>query len=295
MGLKGGTPRNPEPRSAADYDDRTTAAVKSVLVEIGQVLGGFRSKFVVVGGVVPLLLLDAEDMPHIGTVDVDLNLDPEALGGGEYAELVGALIEQGYAQDERRAKFQLVRKVQPEDSGKPISVVIDFLMPREACIEKNRAPLISDFAVQRADGAKLALRFFEMVDINGPMPEGGINSVRLAVASIPAFLVMKGFALGNRLKTKDAYDIYYCIRNYPGGFGVLAEACRPLLEHEDARSSHATINEKFETADSFGPTSVRKFVAGTRALQGRTPGQWQQDAFGQINVWLHALGLRHGG
>lgn len=28
-----------EPRSANDYDDRTTAAVKRVLVEIGQILG----------------------------------------------------------------------------------------------------------------------------------------------------------------------------------------------------------------------------------------------------------------
>lgn len=30
-----------EPQSAADYDDRTTAAVKTVLVEIGQVLGSW--------------------------------------------------------------------------------------------------------------------------------------------------------------------------------------------------------------------------------------------------------------
>lgn len=28
----------PEPQSASDYDDRTTAAVKAVLVEIGQIL-----------------------------------------------------------------------------------------------------------------------------------------------------------------------------------------------------------------------------------------------------------------
>jgi hypothetical protein len=28
-----------------------------------------------------------------------------------------------------------------------------------------------------------------------------------------------------------AYDIYYCIRNYPGGPEQLAEACRSLLEH----------------------------------------------------------------
>ena len=39
-----------EPRSANDYDDRTTAAVKSVLVEIGQILGSFESKYSVIGG-----------------------------------------------------------------------------------------------------------------------------------------------------------------------------------------------------------------------------------------------------
>jgi hypothetical protein len=45
-----------EPQSAADYDDRTTAAVKSVLVEIGQILGSFQGKFAVIGGAVPWLL-----------------------------------------------------------------------------------------------------------------------------------------------------------------------------------------------------------------------------------------------
>ncbi len=42
-----------EPQSASDYDDRTTAAVKKVLIEIGQILGSFRGKFAVIGGAVP--------------------------------------------------------------------------------------------------------------------------------------------------------------------------------------------------------------------------------------------------
>jgi len=75
-----------DPQRASDYDDRTTAAVKSVLIEIGQTLGSFRGKFAVVGGAVPWLLLgDNEDMPHVGTLDVDLGLDSESLGDGEYA------------------------------------------------------------------------------------------------------------------------------------------------------------------------------------------------------------------
>lgn len=69
-----------EPQSAADYDDRTTTAVKTVLVEIGQILGSFKGKFAIVGGALPGLLPGNEDMPHVGTLDVDLGLDAEALG-----------------------------------------------------------------------------------------------------------------------------------------------------------------------------------------------------------------------
>ena len=54
-----------EPQSANDYDDRTTAAVKSVLVEIGQILGSFEGKFAVIGGAVPWLLLSQTEMPHV--------------------------------------------------------------------------------------------------------------------------------------------------------------------------------------------------------------------------------------
>ena len=64
-----------EPQSASDYDDRTTAAVKAVLIEVGQILGAFKGKFAVVGGAVPWLLLSNEDMPHVGTLDVDLGLE----------------------------------------------------------------------------------------------------------------------------------------------------------------------------------------------------------------------------
>ena len=80
-----------EPQHAADYDDRTTAAVRSVLLEIGQILGSFHGKFAVIGGAIPWLLLEEAEMPHVGTVDVDLGLDAEALGDGEYARLIESL------------------------------------------------------------------------------------------------------------------------------------------------------------------------------------------------------------
>lgn len=282
----------PEPQSAADYDDRTTAAVKAVLLEIGQILGSFQGKFAVIGGAVPWLLLGNEEMPHVGTLDVDLGLDAEALGDGEYATLVEALMGNGYQQRQALRRFQLVRQVPAADGGGPIDVIVDFLMPRDAEIVKNVPPLINEFAVQRASGADLALRFYQMVAIEGPMPNGGRNRVEIAVASIPALLAMKGFAVQGRNKQKDAYDIYYCVRNYPDGIEALAEACRPLLAHASGKQGYRYIAEKFNEVEGYGPTCVRRFVEDTQVLGDRTPEQWQQDAFGQVDAWLRALRLR---
>jgi len=284
--------RHQDPQSANDYDDRTTQAAKSVLVEIGQILGSFRGKFAIIGGSVPWLLLESEDMPHVGTLDVDLSLDAEALGDGEYATLVEALMAQGYNQREGFRRFQLVRTVPAQDGGQPIDIVVDFLMPRDADIVKNSPPLVADFAVQKADGADLALRFHQLVAVEAMMPNGGHNRVELAVCSIPALLAMKGHALNGRLKQKDAYDVYYCIRNYPGGVAALAEDCRPLLKHRNAVDGYTFINAKFETPDSFGPTCVRRFVEESQILGDRDPDQWQRDAFGQVDAWLKALGFR---
>lgn len=281
-----------EPQFAADYDDRTTMAVKSVLIEIGQILGSFEGKFAIIGGAVPWLLLSEADMPHIGTGDVDLGLDPSALGDGEYVRLVEALQQHGYNQRGNLRRFQLVRTVPASDDGSDIDVVVDFLMPRDAEITKNTPPLISQFAVQRADGADLALRFYQMVAVEGDMPDGGSNRVHIAVASIPALLAMKGYAITNRLKHKDAYDIYYCIRNFPDGIDALVEATRPFLDLETARQGYCLISDKFRNVDDFGPTGVRRFVEGSDVLGDRTADQWQQDAFGQVDAWLRGLGLR---
>ena len=280
------------PQSANNYDDRTTAAVKSVLVEIGQILGSYRGKFAVIGGSVPWLLLEDSENPHVGTLDVDLSLDAEALQDGQYADLVNELMGHGYAQTTTTREFQLQRTVPARDGGLDIKVLVDFLMPKHAVIEKNRPKLIEHFRVQRADGADLAIHFHQMVAVTSPMPAGGRNTVEIAVCSIPALLAMKGYALESRHKNKDAYDIYYCVRHYPGGPFALAEDCKPLLHHDSALTGYKFIASKFDSTDGYGATNVRNFIQES-AIQGdQTPEQWQQDAFGQVSEWLSVLGLR---
>ena len=133
---------NEEPQVAGQYDDRTTAAIRSVLVEIGQTLGSYRGKFAVVGGAVPWLLLEESEMRHVGTADIDLSLDAEALAEDEqYAGLVEALRDQGYESREELRNFRMVRTVEAKDGGATIEVVVDRLVIKEG-IESRLADSI---------------------------------------------------------------------------------------------------------------------------------------------------------
>ncbi|MBK9019065.1 MAG: hypothetical protein IPL72_03335 [Sulfuritalea sp.] len=279
------------PDIARDYDARGSAAAFSVLIELGQVLGAYRQKFVIVGGAVPWLLMPNVRPSHIGTLDVDLNLSPEALSAGEYASLIESLETAGYERGLDDLKpFQLRRWVRL-DAGEPIAILIDLMMPDDAKTRKNRPPLVDGLRVIEASGGRVALDHNVVRHIEGRMPDGRNNSVDLLVASIPAFLVMKGYALIGRDKKKDAYDIYFSVRNFDGGPIALAEACKELLADESVTTGYRNIAGKFQHEDDFGPQTVKAFLAESDALGEMTAEQIQVDAFMQVRAWLRALGL----
>jgi hypothetical protein len=55
------------------------------------------------------------------------------------------------------------------------------------------------------------------IAIEKELPGVAKDTVKIQVASIVPCLVRKGMALNDSLKEKNAWDIYYCTRNYPGG------------------------------------------------------------------------------
>lgn len=67
--------------------------------------------------------------------------------------------------------------------------------------------------------------------------------------------------------------------NYPGGVDGLVSDTLPLLEVDIARTGYRNIAGKFRSVDDYGPACGRQFVDGAPLLAGRTPDQWQQDAF----------------
>lgn len=281
-----------DPDVARDYQERDVKAAYSVLIELGQVLGAWRDKFVIIGGAVPWLLLSKARPEHIGTLDIDLALDPVALSGGDYATLVEALEKKGYERGTAGLKpFQLRRLVKVDD-GDPVGVMVDLLMPRGAKGDQNSEKLIDGLRVQGADGGDVALAHHVTCEFEGTMPDGRNNKVELLVATIPALLVMKGYALVGRDKKKDAYDIYFSVRNYSGGPAVLAAACKELMKDKVAQTGYDHIAAKFRHAEDFGPKTVRLFLEESAAWGAMTPEQIQMDAFMQVSEFFRQLGLQ---
>jgi hypothetical protein len=282
---------NPNFRTSQQYDDRSSQAVKKVLLELGQILGDYWDSLVLVGGAVPWLLLQDAEEAHVGTVDVDLVLNPQKLQQeARYAALVQLLEQAGYQrQAEGIGTFQLRKHIDVDDN-QPVTVMLDLLKPNKPKTKKNRPALIPDFRVQDIEGAELAFENPTRLRLEGTMPDGRNNSVELPVINLPNFLVMKGFALGGRDKPKDAYDIYYVVRYFPNGIEALAALCQPLLGNPTATKGWQIIAEKFAQPNGYGAQSVAFFLSNGSA-QTAELAQIQRDAFEQVQAWLRAIGL----
>jgi hypothetical protein len=226
------------------------------MTELWQVLGEYRDAMVLIGGWVPELLLPLAIPPHTGSLDVDVLLDPGPLRDEDrYADLVLLLKGRGYAETDK--PFKLAKNV-TVDEGDPIRVEVDFLLPKRP--KTTRGNVLPEFRAIEADGARFALDHKQSLAFRGHMPDGRQNTVTLQVASLAAFIVMKAFALGGRDKPKDAYDLYFCLKNAPGGPAGLAKALGPDRANPEVLRALEILASKFSSPDDYGPSSVVLFL-----------------------------------
>ena len=253
---------NPEPRHQDDYGERQIEAAHRALVDVGQVLASFHDCLVLVGGWVPDLLIPDAEEKHVGSIDVDLALDAKKLASGRYAEMLKLLLHtrryrQGYK------PFQLVTQVDLGDGEPPVQVEIEFLTPKEAKLKRNKPKLLPGFRVLQADGCAAAFHAPEQVEVSGRTVGGAKNKVRISVASLPDFLIMKALALAGRDKPKDAYDLCYCLDNHPGGIKHLAADWKRRARDKNVVKAITLLREKFDSVDAYGSMQLVEFHNST--------------------------------
>lgn len=268
-----------------DYTADAVAAARSVLLELTHLLGQYRDDIVVVGGWVPELLLPQSQVHHIGSTDVDLALNHRTLQEAGYRTIKELLLARGYREGSQPFIFHRI----VQQGSREIVVEIDFLAGEyEGTGQSHRTQKVQGVRARKARGCDLAFDDSTEVTLHGVLPEGGEDTARVRVASLVPFLTMKGIALTERLKEKDAWDVVFCLQHYPGGVDALIQEFRPHLAHGLVQEGLKSLAEKFASPNHIGPKFVADFEELTdldaRALV-------QRDAYERVQYLLQGLGI----
>lgn len=261
--------------------ERESQAGHAVLIEVLTVLGKYGDGMVLIGGWVPDLLFP--NAGHIGSFDVDFALDERRIAPDAYQSIRQRLVGQGYVQASIHAG------VFTKDLGVGdgvVTVKLD-LVTGERSGEAGGPPMaiVQDLRLGRLRGVELALDHTINVTVTGVLPSGAETTVVARAVTVPAYLCLKAFALNERLKEKDAYDVYFCLRQYEGGPVALARACSGLLALSRVREAMVILNQKFETLRSVGP----QWAADVAAGQGDDWEFVSRDAFERAQRFLREV------
>jgi len=272
--------------SRKDYTAKMVKAAQSVLIELMHLLGEYRDHIVIIGGWVPEFLIPKRSVSYVGSLDVDLALDHRKISSEGYKSIQELLFSRGYEQGSQ--PFIFYRKVLIE--GREAKVQIDLLSGEyEGTGKGHRHQKIQEIHVRKARGCDIAFDNPVHLTIEGELPEGGKSLVEVQVASIVTFLVMKGMALNDRLKEKDAWDIYYCVRNYPKGLDALIEEFKPYSRNSLVREGLEKIAKHFASEQHIGP----KFVADFEEVTDIEEREFlQRDAYERINYLLKKIKVK---
>lgn len=275
-----------KPTTAAGYPPDQVTRVKATCLYLATKLGDLMPELVVVGGLVPSLLVDQENLPenvttHVGTMDLDLGLAFALVGEARYQEVAKRL---------RNAKFEPDKNDEGQTtrqrwriSDPPVTV--DFLIEPETSTEAQAGKLFDltkDWAAIIAPGLHLAFKNNKEVTLAGQTITGETVKPgrKIRVCGGGAFVVLKALALHIRGENKDAYDLFYMLRNYGKGVSDVAAELRPLLDDASALRAMEYLRGDFEDTDSIGPRRAAEF------LYDRPDADTQADAVGFVRQLL---------
>ena len=182
---------------------------------------GDTPEFVLLGGLVPDLLCSGSARRHIGTTDIDVQVDLEIQGGS----VNGARLEAALGRAGFRPDIQRVWRWK-EESAPGMVVKIEFLadqddIPNETTVSFDQCESLGAVNLR---GSGFAARDYELRTITAEL-DGNLASVELRVATLPAYLLAKAHAARGRRLEKDWYDLAYVLLHNDDG-GPAAAAAR---------------------------------------------------------------------
>lgn len=271
----------------SNYPKNEVEACLSVLFEFMTILGEYRESIVLIGGWVPYFLIERKKHEHVGSLDIDAAFDFNSISSEAYNTILKLLKKRGYREGSQPFIFYRTIKV---ESGIEVTVEINLLAGEYGGTSKShRTQKIQDVRARKARGCDLVFEHNFLNTITAKMPDQATNQITIKIADVIPFLVMKGMALWDRYKEKDAYDIYFTISNYPGGIQTLVNIFKPVKSNRLVIEGLGKIKSKFIDIESPGPIWVVNFEEITDEEEKEIV---KRDVFERVNTFLDALHIK---
>ena len=275
---------NRKPTTDAGYERKYTDLVRATCLYLATKVGDITDDLIVIGGLVPSLLIDQENLspgvdPHAGTLDLDVGLTLRLLDDGRYHTLTERLRRAGFEQDtsnhgnptRQRWKIGLGEKI-----------TVDFLIPPSLPGDQGGGlrDIEPDFAAFIAPGLELAFQNRKSVNLTGKTIFGEQAMRAIWTCGPGAYVVLKALAFGDRGENKDAYDLFYVVRNYGTSVDDVAAPLRSLLHDPSAVKAMQVLERDFSEHNGIGPRRVAEF------LTKRPDDEVQADVVGFVRQLL---------
>ena len=254
-----------KPTTAAGYTPEHLALVRATCLYVATKLGDLMDELVIVGGLAPSLLIDQVNLPegadaHVGTTDLDVGLAVALLDQQRYTALTERLRRAGFSPDVNEDGNPTRHRWKIEEN---VKVTVDFLIqPTLPGDQGGRLRDIEpDFAALIAPGLDLAFVDRHSVRLSGKTILGEDATRDVWVCGAGAYIILKALAFGIRGENKDAYDLFYVVRNYGMGVGDVADALRPLLGDDSTKQALEVLQRDFLDHNGLGPRRVAEFLA----------------------------------
>lgn len=255
-----------KPRRASDYKNDQLELVREMCLYVATKLGDMMDDLLVIGGLVPSLIIDQLALPddadsHVGTMDLDVGLKLALLDEGRYRKLTERLRDAGFEMDKNDNGNPTRQRWAIRKAG---TVTVDFLIPpsREGDRGGKLRDIEPDFAAIIAPGLRCAFRDRTQVTLLGRTLFGEKAKREVWVCDAGAYVVLKALAFDSRGENKDAYDLFYVIRNYGAGIDDVVGKLLPLLDDEEAIKAVEVVRRDFTDLEAVGPRRVAEFVTG---------------------------------
>lgn len=278
-------------RVSDDYNDDVMAAASSVLCELWTTLGAYRDALVLVGGGAPYYLLEKHKHPendfrHVGTIDIDVAVDASKIDEEAYATIVELLRKRGYAPKDdklgRKVPASFMRTITIH--GREFKVQVDFMTSHDGGKHRHKE-VQPELHARMTRGCEFAFSHNFKHSVTGTLPGSGEVTVEIRVADVPAILTMKGIALGERYKEKDAYDIWAVIAHYADGPKDAAMRVRDAPKNDAMAEGLSKIKTAFASERANGPHWVATFVGGGEREEARV----RTDAYMVVSEFFRIL------